>query len=98
MLLESLPEFTITPDECRPWPEPPCCSDLYRGNIGVILGIMEKKMETIIVYCGNNGKENGNYYSIFGLYWENGKEHGNYYKGYIGVILGLACCDVMGKA
>ena len=29
---------------------------------------MEKKMETTIVYCGNNGKENGNYYSILGSY------------------------------
>ena len=39
--------------------------------IGAILGIMEKKMETTIVqygiyrgYIGDNGKENGNYYSI----------------------------------
>ena len=32
---------------------------VYRGNIG----IMEKKMETTIVYW-DNGKENGNYYSI----------------------------------
>ena len=34
---------------------------------------MEKNMETTIVYwgyIGNNGKENGNYYSILGLYWE----------------------------
>ena len=34
---------------------------------------MEKKMETTIVYwgyIGNNGKENGNYYSILGLYRE----------------------------
>ena len=30
---------------------------------------MEKKMETTIVYWGyrDNGKENGNYYSIMGL-------------------------------
>ena len=38
-----------------------------------ILGIMEKKMETTIVYwgySGNSGKENGNYYSTLGLYWE----------------------------
>ena len=30
---------------------------------------MEKKMETTIVYWGyrDNGKENGNYYSILGL-------------------------------
>ena len=38
------------------------------------IGIMEKKMETTIVYRGlywgyiwDNGKENGNYYSILGL-------------------------------
>ena len=32
---------------------------------------MEKNMETTIVYWGyinGNGKENGNYYSILGLY------------------------------
>ena len=29
-------------------------------------GILEKKMETTIVYYGDNGKENGHYYS--GLY------------------------------
>ena len=39
------------------------------GNNGAIvywgyIGIMEKKMETTI----DNGKENGNYYSILGLY------------------------------
>ena len=32
----------------------------------------------------DNGKENGNYYSMLGLYWDNGKENGNYYS-----ILGL---------
>ena len=26
---------------------------------------------------GDNGKENGNYYVILGLYWDNGKENGN---------------------
>ena len=37
-------------------------------------GRMEKKMETTIVYRGriciykDEGKDNGNYYSIFGLY------------------------------
>ena len=40
----------------------------------------------------DNGKENGNYYSIIGfilgLYWDNGKENGNYYS-IIGFILGL---------
>ena len=33
-------------------------------------------METTIVYwghIGNNGKENGNYHSILGLYWEEWK-------------------------
>ena len=27
----------------------------------------------------DNGKENGNYYSILGLYRDNGKENGNYF-------------------
>ena len=39
---------------------------------GVYMGIMEKKMETTIVYWGlyeDNGKENGNYYSILGFIW-----------------------------
>ena len=40
----------------------------------------------------DNGKENGNYYSIIGyilgLYWDSGKENGNYYS-IIGYILGL---------
>ena len=35
---------------------------------------------------GDNGKENGNYYSILGLYGDNGKENGNYYS--IGLIWG----------
>ena len=70
---------------------------------------MEKKMETTIIgyirvilglYWDNgkengnyysiywdNGKENGNYNSILGLYWDNGKENGNYYS----IILGLSC-------
>ena len=39
------------------------------------IGIMEKKMETTIVYWvyigvyWDSGKENGNYYSILGIYW-----------------------------
>ena len=43
--------------------------------IGRYTGIMEKKMETTIVYWGyiggywDNEKENGNYHSILGLYW-----------------------------
>ena len=52
----------------------------YVGIIGYILGLYRE-----------NGKENGNYYiiiglyrEIFGLYWENGKENGNYY-----IIIGL---------
>ena len=42
---------------------------MYWGYIG----IMEKKMEATIMYwgyIGNNGKENGSYYNILGLYWE----------------------------
>ena len=35
------------------------------------MGIMEKKMETTIVFFyRDNGKENGNYYSTLGLYWD----------------------------
>ena len=30
--------------------------------------------------CRDNGRENGNYYGILGLYRDNGKEHGNYWK------------------
>ena len=40
-------------------------------------------METTTVYWGlyrDDGKENGNYYSILGAYWDNGKENGNYYS------------------
>ena len=40
------------------------------------IGIMEKKMETTRVYWGCIGimeKENGNYYSILGLYRDHGK-------------------------
>ena len=51
------------------------------------MGIMEKKMDTTIVYWGfygDNGKENGYYYSILGLDGDNGKENGYYYS-----ILGL---------
>ena len=35
---------------------------------------MEKKMETTIIngLYWYNGKENGSYYSILGLYWDNG--------------------------
>ena len=53
---------------------------------------MENITETTIVYrgyIGNNGKYNGNYYSILGLYRDNGKEHGNHrnYREYIGVVI-----------
>ena len=44
----------------------------HRGNVGDILGLYR-----------DNGKQNGNYYSIIGyilwFYWDNGKENGNYY-------------------
>ena len=30
----------------------------------------------------DNGTENGNYYSMLGLYWDNGKEQGYYYSLY----------------
>ena len=35
--------------------------------VGVMLGLYR-----------DNGKENGNYYSILGLFWDTGKENGNY--------------------
>ena len=41
------------------------------------IGGMENEVETTIVnwgYIRENGKQNGNYYSILGLYRENGKE------------------------
>ena len=54
---------------------------------------MEKKMETIGIIgsikgfkgyilglYGDNGKENGSYYSILGLYRDNGTENGNNYN------------------
>ena len=45
--------------------QPPC-----RDYMGFILGLY-----------WDNGKENGNYYSILGLlYRDNGKENGNYYS------------------
>ena len=37
----------------------------------------------------DNGKENGNYYSILGIYGDNGKENGNYYLGFRVWGLGL---------
>ena len=52
------------------------------GSLGPI-GIMEKKMETTIVYWGYIGimeKKMENYCSILGLYRDNGKENGNQYR------------------
>ena len=49
------------------------------------MGIMEKKMETTIVYwgySGNNGKENGNYYRVLKGEW------GSEYKYHGGGIHG----------
>ena len=40
----------------------------FRVGIGVIVEVYWE-----------NGKENGNYYSMLGLYWDNGK-NGNYYS------------------
>ena len=47
---------------------------------------MENKMETTIVYWGyiEDGKQNGNNYSILGVILKNGKQNGNNYS-----ILGL---------
>ena len=39
----------------------------------------------------DNGKENGNYYSILGLYRDNGKENGNYYLGFRFRVLKFRC-------
>ena len=44
-------------------------------------------METTIVYSSYNGKENGNNYSILGLYKDDGEETRNDY-GMIGYIFG----------
>ena len=38
----------------------------------------------LLILATHGAKENGNYYSISGLYSHNGKENGNYYS-----ILGL---------
>ena len=60
-----------------------------QGFIGfrVLLGRMEKKMETTIMlgFYVENGKGNGNYYNIR-FYRDNGKENGNYCN--IGGLLG----------
>ena len=69
-------------------------------NIGVILGIMEKKMETIGImviqgYIGIMEKKMETTITIIGytgFYWgyigDNGKENGNYYI-IMGIILGV---------
>ena len=36
--------------------------------------------QVILGLYWDNGKSNGNYYSILGLYWDDGKENGNYYS------------------
>ena len=42
---------------------------------------MEKNMEIVIGLYRDNGKENGNCYSVLGFYRDNGKENGNDYLG-----------------
>ena len=45
------PQYTEQPDEPQPWVEDFSANlRLYTGYVGVIIGIMEKKMETTIVY------------------------------------------------
>ena len=41
-----------------------------------IIGIMEKKMETLGPFKGIYGARKG-------LYWDNGKENGSYYLGFM---------------
>ena len=68
--------YLKTPNLCRRGLNPKSC----------------KSDSCILHPCGlywDNGKANGNYYSIrviMGLYWDNGKENGNYYS-ILGVIL-----------
>ena len=60
--------------------------DPFRRHISHrYIGIMEKKMETTIIYWGYIGimEKNMETTIILGLYRDNGKENGNYY--YIGV-------------
>ena len=53
----------------------------FKGDIGVYIGIMEKKMETTTMgYIGSIGYILGLYRG--GLYKDNGKENGNYYLGF----------------
>ena len=56
------------------WRSPAACQH-YKGLYWGYIGIMEKKMETTIVFRGYIG-------IILGLYRDNGKEHGNYYVGF----------------
>ena len=59
------------------------------------IGIMEKKMETTVVFFLHNAALTTRahigvvVYSILGIYWDNGKENGNYYSMsgiYIGIM------------
>ena len=52
------------------------------GVIGVILCILGLERDYIGYILGfywDNGKENGNYYSILGLHRDSGKEYGSNY-------------------
>ena len=54
-------------------------------------GIMEKKMETTIIYwgsIGNKAKENDNYCITLGVYWDTGREKWKLLSC-IGLILGI---------
>ena len=45
----------------------------------------QRLAETALIrklFYRDNGEENGNYYSILGLYRYYGKENGNYYSGF----------------
>ena len=62
-------------------------SQLYRGYIGVILGLYWE-----------NGKENGNYYKIGSIFRDNGKEHGNSCSTFgLGCVLGMVVGITMGS-
>ena len=48
-----------------------------------IMGLHRGYIRYIRLYMGlywENGRENGNYYSILGLHWGHGKENGNYFS------------------
>ena len=50
---------------------------------GSLFGV-PSRVPLILRLYWDNGKENGNYYSIIryivGIYWDSGKENGNYYS------------------